>query len=70
MTVGLTLRPRACRRPGVPSDRQRRARRLAYLGCAAALGYGALKAVWSLGGTIGLLHPEQLRVPASVTPAG
>ena len=67
MTVGLTRRPRAYRRPGVPADRQRRARWVAYLGCAAALGYGVLKVVWSLGGTIGLLHPEQLRVPAGVT---
>lgn len=41
-------------RPGVPADRQRRARWVAYLGCAAALGYGGLKAIWSLGGTVGL----------------
>jgi len=27
---------------------------MAYLGCAAALGYGGLKAIWSLGGTVGL----------------
>ena len=41
---------------------------MAFAGCAAALGYGVLKAVWSLGGTIGLLHPERLRVaPAGVT---
>ena len=30
----------APQRSGVPADRQRRARRIAYLGCAAALGYG------------------------------
>jgi len=62
-------------RRGVPvtagnqaSDRQRRARWIACLGCAAALGYGVLKLVWSLGGTVGLLHPERLRVaPAGLT---
>jgi len=43
----------APQRPGVRADRQRRARRMAYLGCAAALGYGVLKLVWSLGGTVG-----------------
>ena len=36
--------------------------------CAAALGYGVLKLVWSLGGTIGLRHSERLRVaPAGLT---
>ena len=44
----------APQRPSVPADRQRHARPVAYLGCAAALGYGVLKLVWSLGGTIGL----------------
>jgi hypothetical protein len=53
----------APQRPGVPADRQRRARRMAYLGCAAALGYGVLKAVWTLGGTIGLRDPERFRAP-------
>jgi hypothetical protein len=58
----------APQRPGVPADRQRRARWLAHLGCAAALGYGVLKAVWSLGGTVGLLGHERLRVaPGGVT---
>jgi hypothetical protein len=38
---------------------------VAYLGCAAALGYGVLKAVWSLGGTVGLLHAQRLRVAAT-----
>jgi hypothetical protein len=61
MTVGLTRRPRAHRRPRVTADRQRRARRVAYLGCAAALGYGVLKLAWSLGGTVGLRDPEVLR---------
>ena len=58
-------------RPGARADRQRCARRVAYLGCAAALGYGVLKLVWSLGGTIGLRHPERLRVaPQGVTGVG
>ena len=43
----------APQRPDVPADRRRHARQVAYLGCAAALGYGGLKAVWSLGSTIG-----------------
>ena len=59
--------PCALRRPGVPADRQRRARRLAYLGCAAALGYGVLKLVWSLGGTVGLRDPEVLRASLTAT---
>ena len=67
MTVGLMRRPRADRRPGVPADRQRRARRVAYLGCAAALGYGVLKAAWSLGGTVGLRDPEVLRASLMAT---
>lgn len=67
MTVSLTRRPRASRRPGVPADRQRRARRMAYLGCSAALGYGVLKLIWSLGGTIGLRDPEVLRASLRAT---
>ena len=44
---------------------------MAYLGCAAALGYGVLKLVWSLGGTIGLRHHERLHVaPAGFTGLG
>lgn len=54
-------------RPGVPADRQQRARRMAYLGCAAALGYGVLKLVWSLGGTVGLRDPEVLRASMMAT---
>ena len=38
-----------------------RARRVAYLGCAAALGYEVLMLIWSLGGTAGLRDPEVLR---------
>ena len=61
----------APQRPGIPADRQRHAQRVAYLGCAAALGYGVLKLVWSLGGTIGLRHHERLHVaPAGVTGLG
>lgn len=41
---------------------------VAYLGCAGALGYGVLKAIWSLGGTVGLRDPGRFRVaPESVT---
>jgi hypothetical protein len=31
---------------------------MAYLGCAGALGYGGMKVVWALGGTVGLSNPE------------
>ena len=55
------MKQAAPQRPGVPADRQRRARPVADLGCAAALGYGVLKAVWSLGGTVGLSDPERFR---------
>jgi hypothetical protein len=55
-------------RPGIPADRRRRARLMAYLGCAAALGYGVLKAVWALGSTIGLRDPERFHIaPAGLT---
>ena len=41
---------------------------MACLGCAAALGYGVLKLIWSLGGTVGLRDPEQFRpAPQGVT---
>lgn len=58
MTVVLTRRPRAHRHSGSPADRQRHAKELACLGCAGAFGYGAMKVVWALGGTIGLRDPE------------
>jgi hypothetical protein len=64
MTV---VKQAAPERPGVRADRQRRARRMAYLGCAAALGYGVLKLVWSLGGTVGLRDPEVLRASLTAT---
>jgi hypothetical protein len=57
----------AAERPGVRAGRQRRARRMAYLGCAAALGYGVLKLIWSLGGTLGLRDPEVLRASLTAT---
>ena len=57
-------------RPGVPADRQRRARRMAYLGCAGALGYGVLKVIWALGGTVGLRDPGRFHLaPEGVTAA-
>lgn len=61
----------APQRPSARADGQRRARRVAYLGCAAALGYGMLKLVWSLGGTVGLSDPERFRVaPEGITGMG
>lgn len=58
-------------RPGVGADHQRRARQMAYLGCAGALGYGGLKVVWALGGTVGLSDPEQFHLaPEGVTGVG
>jgi hypothetical protein len=58
MTVVSTPRPQAQPPPDVPADRHRHARWMAYLGCAGAFGYGALKVVWALGGTVGLSNPE------------
>jgi hypothetical protein len=55
----------APQRPGVRADRPRRARRVAYLGCAAALGYGALKAFWALGSTVG--RHGQMHTAAGLT---
>lgn len=70
MTVGLTRRPSAPRRPAVPADRLRRARQVAYLGCAGAFGYGGLKVIWALGGTVGLRYPGRFRLsPAGLTAA-
>jgi hypothetical protein len=52
--VGMTATKQAApQRPGARADRQRHARRMAYLGCAAALGYGVLKLVRSLGSAVG-----------------
>ena len=69
MTSQLTQQPRAPGRLGVPADRLRRARWVAYLGCAAALGYGVLKLVWALGGTVGRTGPMP-PPPASITGLG
>lgn len=58
----------APRRQDVRADRRRLARFTAYLGCAGAIGYGALKAVWAAGGTLGLRDPAQFSVaPRSIT---
>ncbi len=51
------LKQAAPERHSVPKDRQRHAKWIVCLGCAAALGYGVPKAVWSLGGTVWLLYP-------------
>jgi hypothetical protein len=40
------------------TDRERHAKELAYLGCAGALGYGLMKVVWALGGTVGIRNPN------------
>jgi hypothetical protein len=66
--VGMTVIKQATpQRPSSWADRQRHARRMAYLGCAAALGYGGLKAVWALGSTVG--RHGQMHNPASLTAA-
>jgi hypothetical protein len=55
-----TARPSSHPRPTSRSTPAwRRATRMAYLGSLAALGYGALKATWALGGTLGLQDPAQ-----------
>ena len=67
--VGMTaIKQAAPQRPGARADRQRHARRMAYLGCAAALGYGVLKLVWSLGSTLGR-NGQMPPPPASLTAA-
>jgi hypothetical protein len=64
--VGVTVTKQAApQRPSARADRQRRARRVAYLGCAGALGYGVLKAVWALGSTVG--RHGQMHNPAGLT---
>jgi hypothetical protein len=63
------MKQAAPKRPGVQADRQRRARRMAYLGCAAALGYGVLKLAWSLGSTVELRDPERFRAVPEGLPA-
>jgi hypothetical protein len=67
MTALLTRRPRAPQPPAVPTDRLRRARWIAYLGCAGALGYGVMKLVWALGGTIGVDPKSFQLAPADLT---
>jgi hypothetical protein len=47
--------------------RQRRARQIAYLGCAGALGYGVVKLIWALGMNVGLSNPEHYRAALSAT---
>ena len=58
MTVLSSRRPRADRSLRGAADRQRHAKELAYLGCAGALGYGGMKVVWALGGTVGIHDPR------------
>ena len=68
MPLLLTGRHRDLRRPGVPADRQPLARRMAYLGCAGALGYGVLKVVWALGSRVGV-RPQFRLAPEGLTAA-
>jgi hypothetical protein len=64
------IKQAASQRPSVRADRLRRARRMAYLGCAAALGYGVLKLDWALGGTVGLGDPKRFHLaPEGLTAA-
>jgi hypothetical protein len=43
---------------------------MAYLGCAGALGYGGLKVIWALGGTVGLGDPKRFHLaPEGLTAA-
>jgi hypothetical protein len=59
------IKQAASQRPSVRADRLRRARRMACLGCAAALGCGVLKLAWALGGTVGRNGP--MHNPAGLT---
>jgi hypothetical protein len=59
VTVLLKGRPHTHRHPGDAADRHRRARWMAYLGCAGALGYGGMKVIWALGGTLGMSNPAR-----------
>ena len=54
-----SVRHRNRKRPGVTTDCELLPRRMAYLGCAGALGYGGMKVIWALGGTIGMTNPER-----------
>lgn len=53
------LEPTGVTRP--PQLERRWARWTAAAGCLGALGYGGLKAIWALGGTIGVDDPAKLR---------
>ena len=58
------------RSPRSDARRQRRAREAALVGCVAALGYGVLKLVWSLGVTVGLSDPEHFQASQQATSGG
>jgi hypothetical protein len=62
--------PGALGRPRFPAGRQRQARRTAYLGCAGALGYGGMKVIWALGGTVGMSRPERFHAIEDGLPLG
>lgn len=46
-----------------PADRLRLSRLAASVGCVAALGYGGMKVVWALGGTVGIRDPALYAAP-------
>jgi hypothetical protein len=55
----------------LPTERRRRARVAALIGCAGALGYGGMKVVWALGGTAGIRDPALYGAPdQTLGPAG
>jgi hypothetical protein len=68
VTALVTRRPRAHPPTGVSADRQRHAKEFAYLGCAGALGYGGMKVIWALGGTIGIRNPKHFHAVDSALP--
>ena len=68
MSVVSTRRPPAHPPLGATADRQRQAKWMAYLGCAGALGYGGMKVIWALGGTIGMSNPERFHATENGLP--
>jgi len=61
--------PRSAGGLAIPVDRQVFPTRMAHLGCAGALGYGGMKVVWALGGTIGLSNSQRFHAIEDGLPA-
>jgi hypothetical protein len=53
-----------------PADRQRLAKRAAYLGCPGSVGYGGMKVIWALGGTLGMSNPATFHAKENGLPLG